>query len=214
MTAPEPTEIKLVKRRWATEARQVILGVDPGFASTGMVILEREMPGAPIKALWVETIKTKPTPKEIKNAQGIRATNDDQRRYREVVKGLSRIHAQFEPYIMGVEAYVLNPFQKKGVGLNIGGKTMAVYGSVLGWGETVGLFVAAYLPADLKMRFCANKSASKTQVRRALYKQVVGLQELIEAKAKGEHEHLGDAAGHAVLALEETDQMRQMLGLG
>ncbi len=130
--------------------------------------------------------------------------------------GLRRIYADNPVHMVGVEAYNIGPFagvQGGRINQNAAGKTMAVMGQVIAFSQMLGLHIQVFRPADLKRRFCNDKSASKLEVRQALYKQVVNLKELIEAKPKGEHEHLGDAAGHAVLVLEELDSLRQAMGI-
>lgn len=201
-------ELQLRKKKWATELKQRVMGVDPGLAATGVVILERESPGTPIRAVAVRTVKTKIAEK--KGRSKLRITSDDQRRYKEIHTGLDLIRNEFDPYAVGVEVYTFNPKQKGSIQ---GIKTMGVYVGTLFWAHSRNLFAAGFMPNDLKKRFCGKQSASKKDVEKSMYKQVIGLEELISGMPKSEQEHLADAAGHAVLVLEETDEMRKMLGL-
>lgn len=201
-------ESQAYKKKWATEVKQRVMGVDPGLAATGVVILERESPGTPIRAVAVRMVKTKIAPK--KGRSKLRITSDDQRRYKEIRTGLDLIWSEFDPYAVGVEVYTFNPRQKGSIQ---GIKTMGVYVGTLFWAYSRNLFAAGFMPSDLKRRFCGKQSASKKDVERAMYKQVIGLEEMISAMPKGDQEHLADAAGHAVLVLEETDEVRKMLGL-
>ena len=200
--------LPLKKKPWAMETKQVVLGVDPGFAETGVVILERERPGSPIQAVLARHIKTEKMKRKLR--VNFRVTTDDQRRWKEIWGALDAIRGMYEPYALGVEAYVLNPRQKGSI---FGIKTLGVYTGVLWWGWSRNMYAAGFLPQDLKRRFCGKQSASKKEVEDSILQQVIGLAELLGEIPETLHEHIFDAAGHAVLVLEETDEMRKMLGL-
>lgn len=142
---------------------------------------------------------------------------DDLRRYTEAWSGMENIYKQYVPHALGVEVYQPG-FLKKSTGQRIGGsagavKSMAVYGGLIFWALTHGMFVAPFLPADLKKRFCGKQSASKLEVISEMCQLVVGLEELLALIPKSKREHCADAAGHAYLVLEEIDRVRVMLGL-
>jgi hypothetical protein len=90
---------------------------------------------------------------------------------------------------------------------------MAVYGGIVALGTALGMYVAPWLPNDLKKRFTNRQSSSKEEVWGSACRLVAGLQEFLAKTSKGLREHLGDAAGHAVLTFEEEDRVRNMLGL-
>jgi Holliday junction resolvasome RuvABC endonuclease subunit len=145
-----------------------------------------------------------------KNRSNLRVTSDDTRRYRELCSQLQLFRNEYNPYAVGVEVYTLNSRQPGSAGAV---KVLGAYTGVIFWAETLGLYVSTFLPNDLKKRFCGVVSASKTAVEKSLYKQVIGLEKLVQDQPKTLREHIADAAGHAVLVLEETDEMRKMLGL-
>jgi Holliday junction resolvasome RuvABC endonuclease subunit len=212
---PETKQIKLPKKEWATETRLVVMGADPGFASSGIVVLERPAPGMMPKALAARVIKTKKADKKIRTT--MRVSADDVRRYREMWGGVHGVYSEFRPHALGVEVFQPGFKAKKG-GKQIGGsagavKTMAVYGGLIFWGLTMNMFVAPFLPGDLKRRFCGKLSASKADMVSEMCQIVTGMEELLAGIPKGQREHVGDAAGHAFLVLEEIDKMRNMLGL-
>jgi Holliday junction resolvasome RuvABC endonuclease subunit len=135
-------------------------------------------------------------------------TDDDQRRYKEIWSELSRIRAMFSPYAIGVEAYRVT-----GARGGNAWKAAVVYGGVIFWAHTTNLYVAPFLPSDLKQRFCGSQKASKENVEESLYSMVDGLETTIQTIPKGQREHVADAAGHALLVMQEVDNHRKMLGL-
>ena len=151
----------------------------------------------------VKTVKPKK-----KDRTNLRVTNDDSRRYKEFWAVLHSLGSKYQPYAVGVEAYRMMPG-----GSAAAAKTMGVYVGIQFWGWTRGMYVAPFLPNDLKKRFCGKQSASKFAVEQAICQEIYGLAELLSSIAKGQREHVADASGHAVLMLEDVDRLRQMLGV-
>lgn len=89
-------------------------------------------------------------------------------------------------------------------------KTLAVYGAALtvAWSLDIPLFIN--MPVDIKIELCGRASASKQDVAAALRARVEGLEEQVLARvsATTKHEHVYDAAAHAVLGV------KHLLGLG
>lgn len=201
-----PVQVKPTKA-WANpQALQRVMGIDPGFAETGLVILERPHPKLPPALVTARTITTKKATK--KERTNLRVTNDDQRRYREIWTALEQFRVEFSPYAVGLEAYRV--FQGRG---GNAWKTAVVYGGVIFWAHSRDLYVAPFLPTDLKKRFCNKKSASKGDVEAVLCQLVPGLAVALDSVAAGRREHIADAAGHAYLVMEEVAEHRKMLGL-
>jgi len=92
-------------------------------------------------------------------------------------------------------------------------KTAVVYGGILYFAYSRHMFVAPFLPLDLKRRFAGKKGASKIEVAEGLYPLVSGLEDMISALPKSKREHAVDAAGHAFLVFEEIDKTRELLGI-
>lgn len=201
----------------------VVVGIDPGFTALGIVILRRT-PGG-IHLVHGEVVRTLKAAQ--KERSHLRVTNDDVRRYQDLFRRVQALLVAHRPHGMGVEAYRVAPrFGRKlgpggeapqdgggGGGAGAGAKTMAVYGGIVALGTAMGMYVAPWLPNDLKKRFTGKQSSSKDEVWGAACTVVAGLQDLLGRTAKGFREHLGDAAGHAVLTFEEIDRVRNMLGL-
>jgi len=200
---PVPLEMK----EWASSMGQIVMGVDPGFASGGVAILQRRSPSSPVQAIAVKFLGTAKATKKARN--NLRVSADDFRRYKELWSMLEDLRIVHAPYAVGVEAYM--PQGPRGGGQ--ASKTLAVYGGVLWWALSRGLFVAPFVPSDLKKRFGGSKSASKEAVEAGLCREVEGLKELIVKIPKTQREHVADAAGHAFLVLEEVYRTKQMLGL-
>lgn len=150
------------------------------------------------------------TDKQIKKARvNLRVTNDDLRRYSVIWKRIEEIYNQYKPTILGLEAYRV----MTGAGGGSSWKAAVVYGEVLGFGFSKGMYVSPSLPTDIKKRFCGVQSASKLDVEIALEKQVIGLEQALEAIPVSKREHTVDAACHAILALEEVCSISDLPGV-
>jgi len=201
---PQPGQSPFQKTaEQAIRGLDVVMGVDPGFASLGVVVIGRPGPKEPLQLLYMETVSTEKAKK--KERLNLRATNDDQRRYDEIYESLEKIRQCFRPTAVGVEAY--HPHKVAASGW----KTAVVYGGIIFWAKCKDLYCAPYLPQDLKRRFCGNQSGSKVEVASAASSLVLGASVAYLATAKGNREHVGDALGHAILVLEEVDRVRKIV---
>ena len=182
--------------------KQVVMGIDPGFASMGIAILERE--NSKIRIVSGGVFHTKKAEKKSRN--NLRVTNDDVHRQIDVCNIVNEIYKQHHPFAVGVEGYRV-------YASGSGAKTMASYGGVIWWAATVGIHVAPFLPDDLRRRFCPGiKKSTKEDVERGVCKVVEGATMFLGRLNKTEHEHLADAIGHAVLILEDLSELRRMIG--
>jgi Holliday junction resolvasome RuvABC endonuclease subunit len=216
---PKRKPIVLQKKEWTTARHLVVMGVDPGFASSGVVILERISPEVMPVAVAAKVVATKKADKKLRST--LRVSADDLRRYRETWNEMCLFYDEFHPHALGVEVYQPGFRSKKfkgkqgGVGGTAGAvKSMGVYGGMIFWALTLKMFVSSFLPSDLKKRFCGRQSASKREIISEMCQLIVGLEELLASVPKSKREHVADAAGHAYLVLEEIDRMKVMLGLG
>lgn len=199
----QPSE-KILETRLKT-SRQVVLGVDPGLAKTGITFLERVGRAKP-RVLEVIVLETSPAKK--KGSNTLRVTIDDQRRYKEIYTGMSALCQKYNPFAVGVEAYLIGQQAASSAW-----KTAVVYGGILYYAYSQNMFVAPFLPLDLKRRFAGKKGASKLDVADGLYPLVTGLEDMISVLPKTKREHAVDAAGHAFLVFEEIDKTRELLGI-
>ena len=196
--------IQLSKRAWVEAQTLTVMGIDPGFASTGVVVLEKQMGQKP-SCLYAGVIRTKKAEK--KDRRGLRVTADDSRRMREVWNALVYHYASFEPQVLAFEVYT--PYRAQG---GSAWKAARVEGAVQMFGLERGMLVLPFLPQDLKRNFCGKLSASKGEVQEAVVMKVESLDVAIQKLSKGMHEHAADAAGHAYLAFEEVYRLRAMMG--
>jgi Holliday junction resolvasome RuvABC endonuclease subunit len=183
-----------------------VIGIDPGFASLGVVIIEKVHKNIQPKVLLAETIQTKKADK--KNSFNLRATNDDQRRYKEIWKRIDEIDEEYKPCALGIEAYRVF----SGQGGNAW-KSAVVYGGLVFWAFTKGMYVAPFLPTDIKKQFCGKNDASKKDVEERLCFLVEGLEATLMKIPKTRREHVADATGHALLAFNEAEEYRRIVGL-
>lgn len=197
--------IKLQKREWVSAPKLIVMGVDPGLASTGLAILEKA-PGKKASCLKLKVIRTKKADK--KDRRNLRVTADDSRRLKEIRDGLAELFEDLRPQALAFEVY--SPYGAQG---GSAWKTARVEGAVQMFGLEREILVLPFLPQDLKRGFCGRVGASKVDVQTALCEKVDDLRTAIQNFPKTVQEHVADAAGHAYLAFEEILRMRAMLGL-
>ena len=175
----------------------VVMGVDPGFASMGVAILEVPEPDSPVCARMVRVVETKKASKE--TLRQIRVASDDQRRLFEFWGALQDIVIRYRPLVLGVEQWRPFPGQMGGNAWKVGSAVQVVH--CLSWQH--GLPSFPFIPNDLKRRFLGQKSGDKNQVGYAVLQHILGLAPLLSTISPSKHEHVYDAAGLAYLALEE-----------
>lgn len=217
---------------WVTR----VAGIDPGFISTAVVVLEEREYLRPVQTarevVVIEWQVFRTAKMKQKERSNLRVTNDDVRRYTEIFVGVRDMLIGQRVRALGVEAYRVAPRfgRRKGPpggqpagegaegqdsgGAGAGAKTMAVYGGVLAVGVALGLYVTPWLPNDLKKRFTGRQSSSKEDVWESICREVQGASKMIDNCPKSLREHVGDAAGHAVLTLEEARRIRKFVGGG
>jgi Holliday junction resolvasome RuvABC endonuclease subunit len=175
------------------------MGVDPGFATMGLAILEQKMGERP-RVLCL-SVATTAKEKKRKGLKAGRVSVDDQRRITELWMALDdTVKLVARPFVFAVEAY--RPFKGKGGGN--AWKSAIGYGVASAYARAQGWPCMAYLPDDLKRAFMAQRSASKEEVEAALCLKIDGLREELDKIKMDQREHASDAAGHAYLALVEV----------
>jgi Holliday junction resolvasome RuvABC endonuclease subunit len=180
------------------------IAVDPGLASLGVAVLELRAGLA--FALAATVLRTKKADQKL--LRDIRVSADDLRRLRSFWRPLHELVRAHKPQALAVETYAPRPGQSG----SSGWKAAMVYGLVVGLGLAHGLTVIPLRPDDLKRQFTGRASASKDDVGTAVVGQVSGLAELVAKLPKGQHEHVTDAAGHALLGLHEMVELRRSMG--
>lgn len=182
-----------------------VLGVDPGFASMGVAVLEQS--AGRVRALAADVLRTQKAPR--KALRDLRVASDDLRRLRVFWDGLAALAKAHAPQVLAVETYAPQPGR---AGRN-GWKAALTYGLVVGFGFAHGLSVMPFTPSDLKRQLARKAGASKQDVAEVVFGQVDDLEPLLRHLPASQHEHATDAAGHAVLGMREMVTLRRMMGV-
>lgn len=184
-----------------------VIGVDPGFASMGVAILEHGYPSGRLVVRSAKVLESKKADK--KTLQAIRVADDDSRRMLGFWDELLTVIRSSGAVAMGLEQWRPFPGQMGGNAWKVG--AAAQMAQCAGW--ACGIRPVWFLPSDLKRRFLGQQAGDKNRIGYAILQHVDGLAELMASVARGKHEHIYDAVGLAVLALEEMYRVRQMAGL-
>ncbi len=125
-------------------APRVILGIDPGLASTGWALVERH--GSRIGVVGSGTLRTSPrTP----HAERLRALFD----------GVAGIMCDRPVAAAAVESWFIHPVSKAAMGM------AEARGAVIVAIATAGIEVVEYPPTEIKLAVTGNGRAGKDQVR-------------------------------------------------
>lgn len=208
MPSGKPVRTPIRSIPWKRGSMVTALGIDPGFADCGLAVVGKRAADDDPVLVHVDIVTTKKAAK--KAMRGLRVLADDQRRLKELHGKIMSMHALYQPSVIGVESYSPQP----GRAGSSGWKVSMVYGGICWYGYTQGILVLPFLPADLKRRVAGKVSASKQAVQQALNTNVFPqLNQRLQQFPMGKREHIADAAGHALLAVEEVFALRQQMAL-
>lgn len=185
------------------ESTVTVMGVDPGFASMGVAILEKPTTG-PIAVRMARVLESKKAPKE--TLRLIRVASDDQRRLREFWVELHEIMEEYKPRALAIEQWRPFPGQMGGNAWKVGQACQVA--QCVAWQREMSQF--SFLPSDIKRRFLGKQAGDKNRVGYAILQAVEGLAPMLFSMAKGKHEHVYDAVGLAYLALEELERIKSL----
>ena len=122
----------------------IVLGIDPGLASTGWAVVERA--GSTLRVLDSGTLKTSPrTP----HAERLHA----------LFAGVCEVIAGHDVTGAAVESWFIHPVSKAAMGM------AEARGAVLVAIANAGVTVAEYPPTEIKLAVTGNGRADKEQVR-------------------------------------------------
>lgn len=173
----------------------IAMGIDPGFASIGIAIVELTPETERVRSL--DVFNTEKSDKKL----DVRASADNFRRAREIAR------------------YLGHEFAKHGVGLVCAeAMSFARDASVankmgLSWGVLAALCEARSIPLvqaspqAIKKALCARKDASKDDVQFALRVRYAEVPDMLAGMRKGDLEHAADALG-AVVACMDSELVR------
>ena len=186
-----------------TNDRIIACGVDPGFASMGLAVVEWVDDHFVCRRLQI--VETKKADK--KTMRKIRVADDDQRRLKLFWAAVNGLCHEFNLTAIGIEGWRPFPGQMGGNAWKV---TMAVQTAVCaGWHNQVPPMM--FLPSDLKRRFLGSQKGSKLEIEYAVLQEVEGLSEHLEMIPRSKHEHVCDAACLAILAIESSKAFAQVL---
>lgn len=198
----------------------VTMGVDPGWAKTGVAVLTKlpgEFPRVERTAIIETTVGGKlitPKKKEMtfgelmsqpkkkqkrkRRFEG-RVADDDMKRMLKIWTRLRELLTAYKPSVLVVEHYAPWPGAMGGNAW----KTALGYQLALCSGFAVEWVMQIRIarPDDLKRAFLGRTSGTKEDIIAAIPNKVVGLKEVLATKKKVWHEHIVDAVGHAYFGL-------------
>jgi len=203
--------------------RNLVLGIDPGFASLGFALLElggpRDGSGlVPDLVIKIGVIRTTKTDKK----QKVLSADDNTRRCRELARALRAL------FVIGAPARgagVAALFEAGDVvrlvcaekmsfprNASAAAKVAMTWGLIMGHVDLHDLPLLQASPQDVKKRVTGNASASKEDIERAMVKKFGrGLYRMLKGVPPGQHEHAFDALASAVACLD-SDEARIVRG--
>jgi len=180
-----------------------VMGLDPGFASFGVVLLQldksSEIP------VHMDVIRTTKSNKKLKTL----STDDNFRRTQILVEELSKLLMAHEVVAIGAEAmsFTRNASSSAKLGMSWG----VIASLAFRW----DLPVFQCSPQELKLRVAGSKQASKQAVADAMRRRYpdVDFDDLLKKLPFGEHEHAWDALASVVACLgtEPVRMIRRMM---
>ena len=165
----------------------VLLGLDPGFASVGLVALD-------LDADRVVRFDVFRTSKDDRKGRTL-AVEDNVRRAREIAAWLSRAVAELEPIAIAAEAM---SFPRSS---SVAAKVAITWGIIAALAERHELAIVQATPQEVKRSLCGRKDASKDDVADALRRRWPELEVLEDAIPRSQREHPFDALAAAAVAL-------------
>lgn len=176
-----------------------IMGIDPGFASLGLAVLD----GPELVACQVvETTKSKATRADL------RVSVDDSRRLAEICDAVVLAIGLHNIGAVAIESFTVVPGRMAGGA----SKTAMAYGAIYAIARGHGCLWLPLVPNDLKRGLCGLKSASKAQIQVAVCDRVPGAREALDDLPKTKREHAADAIAAAIVGQSELKRLERALG--
>ena len=165
-----------------------ILAIDPGFASLGWAVVSFTSDGPVCEAAGV--FRTKPDRTKLKY-------NDNVDRARRLYDHLSSTADDHDIRIIAAEAQSWTRFS------NADRSIATVFGLLAALGVETSAPIVQLSPQDVKLRVCGKKTASKEDIKQAVYQIASGSREFIEGiRASTQREHAADAVAVALAAFQ------------
>lgn len=183
--------------------KRVVIGLDPGFASFGVAVVEIGREGE--TPVYLGVIRTQKSSKKLR----MLAVDDNFERTQRIADELTQLLLAYEVVAIGAESmsFPRNASSSAKVGMT--------------WGVIASLALRHSLPVfqcspqQLKQKVAGSKKASKADVADALRQlyPATDFDELLKKLPMGEHEHAWDALASVVVCLdaEPVKMVRRML---
>lgn len=169
----------------------VVLGIDPGFSSLGVAVIQFK--NDEYRTLHLDVAKTSKATR--KRRSSMRVSADDVARARVLWNSIERATELFEQ----IGAVVYEVYQPRpGRGAN-GTKVMFSCGMAMAVGFRLGVPVYPVVPQDVKECACGKRAGSKLEVEDGLCKMIPNLRQQLDTFPKTHREHAADAAGVALV---------------
>lgn len=176
-----------------------IMGIDPGFASLGLAVLD----GAHVLACEVVATQKEKAPRA-----AVRVSVDDSRRLGELCDAVVAVIERHEVTAVAVEVFTTVPGKMAGGAV----KTALAYGALYALARARGLLWLPLVPTDLKRALCGRVSASKVEVQAAVELRAPSAAALLATIGKTKREHAADAIAAAIVGQEELRRLGLALG--
>ncbi len=134
----------------------IVLGIDGGFASIGVAVVDLALDGELLRDVWV--LRTEKSAKKL----GVRSGDDTARRAREIAHHLDLAITSHQPVAIALEA----PSWPRNAG--VAAKMGVAFGVVFALAEKHRLPLVMASPQDVKKKLCSSASASKDEIIRAI----------------------------------------------
>jgi len=178
-----------------------ILGVDPGFASFGYSMVHL-LPSIE-EVMLTDVIRTQKSPKKL----NVKAADDNFRRSQAIAAVLHEVVKKWQPVAIAAEAM---SFPRNA---SAAAKVAMAWGILSDICYVYQLPMVQATPQEIKKALCDNKSATKSDIQRALEdrypNQFLRFTQTVPA---GQWEHGFDAAGAVVTCLD-SDVVRMARGM-
>ena len=165
----------------------MLLGVDPGFSSIGLVALD-------LDADRVVRFDVFRTAKDDRKGRTL-AVEDNVRRAREIAVYLGRVVEELEPIAIAAEAM---SFPRSS---SVAAKVALTWGVLVALAERHELAIVQASPQEVKRALCGRKDASKDDVAEKLRGRWPELEQLEESVTRSQREHPYDALAAAAVAM-------------
>jgi Holliday junction resolvasome RuvABC endonuclease subunit len=177
--------------------KPVLVGIDPGFASVGLAVVELRASNDHVVA--VKVLRTEKSSAK----KNLLASDDNLRRAREISCELRKVLFSDDYQVVGICAESMS-FPRNA---SAAAKVAMTWGILAALAQDTPIFQCS--PQELKFRVVGSKTASKEDVQAALLQRFgADVAKLLDAPPS-QHEHAYDALG-AVVACGDADQIRMV----